>query len=102
MGGGFIVPFMFVYEPSLLMIGDWQDIASSLVTATIGTILLAASLQGYLIRSATLWQRGVLFVAAICLIKPGWKTDLLGLVLWAAIFAVQYLANKKESKHATA
>jgi TRAP transporter 4TM/12TM fusion protein len=99
---GFIVPFMFVYEPSLLMIGDWQDIASSLVTATIGTILLAASLQGYLIRSATLWQRGVLFVAAICLIKPGWKTDLLGLVLWAAIFAVQYLANKKESKHATA
>jgi TRAP-type uncharacterized transport system fused permease subunit len=99
---GFIVPFMFVYEPSLLMIGDWQDIASSFITATLGTILLAASLQGYLIRSATLWQRGVLFVAAICLIKPGWKTDLAGLILWAVIFTIQYLENKREVKHATA
>ena len=93
---GFIVPFMFVYEPSLLLIGDWQDIASSFVSATIGTIILAASLQGYLIRSATMWQRAVLFVAAICLIKPGWKTDLVGLALWTVVFAVQYLANRRE------
>lgn len=93
---GFIVPFMFVYEPSLLMIGDWQNIVSSFITATIGTILLAASLQGYLIRSATMWQRLILFVAALCLIKPGWKTDLVGLVLLAVVFAVQYLAKKRD------
>ena len=93
---GFIVPFMFVYEPSLLMIGDWQDIASSFITATIGTILLAASLQGYLIRSATMWQRVVLFAAALCLIKPGWITDLIGLALLAVVFARQYLVKPKE------
>src|SRR5574340_892448 len=34
---GFIVPFMFVYEPSILMIGDWMDIASAFITATTGT-----------------------------------------------------------------
>jgi TRAP transporter 4TM/12TM fusion protein len=93
---GFIVPFMFVYEPSMLMIGDWRDIASSFVTATIGTILLAASLQGYLIRSATMWQRVVLFAAAILLIKPGWITDLIGLALLAVVFAIQYLAKPNE------
>jgi TRAP-type uncharacterized transport system fused permease subunit len=92
---GFIVPFMFVYEPSMLMIGDWQNIASSFITATIGTILLAASLQGYLIRSATMWQRVILFVAALCLIKPGWKSDLVGLALWGVVFAVQYLEKKR-------
>ncbi|MCX5822295.1 MAG: TRAP transporter permease [Deltaproteobacteria bacterium] len=98
---GFIVPFMFVYEPSMLMIGDWQDVASSFITATIGTILLAASLQGYLIRSATMWQRAVLFVAALCLIKPGWISDLVGVALLAAVFAVQYLAKMREIKHET-
>ena len=94
---GFIVPFMFVYEPALLMIGDWQSIASSFITATLGTILLAASLQGYLIRSATMWQRVILFVAALCLIKPGWITDLIGLVLLAVVFAWQFLVKTKES-----
>jgi UPF0716 family protein affecting phage T7 exclusion len=43
-----------------------------------------------------MWQRAVLFVAAICLIKPGWKSDLVGLALWAVVFAVQYLARPKE------
>jgi TRAP transporter 4TM/12TM fusion protein len=93
---GFIVPFMFVYEPSLLCIGDWQDIVPSFITATIGTIILAASLQGYLIRSATMWQRAILFVAALCLIKPGWKSDLVGLALLAMVLAIQYLAKKRE------
>jgi TRAP transporter 4TM/12TM fusion protein len=93
---GFIVPFMFVYEPSLLLIGDWQDIVSSFITATLGTILLAASLQGYLIRSAAMWQRVVLFAAALLLIKPGWITDLIGLVLLAVVLVAQYLLNKKE------
>jgi TRAP transporter 4TM/12TM fusion protein len=99
---GFIVPFMFVYEPSLLMIGDWQTVVLSFITATIGTILLAASLQGYLIRSATMWQRVVLFVAALCLIKPGWISDLIGLALLAMVLASQYLAKTREIKHETA
>ena len=99
---GFIVPFMFVYEPALLMIGDWQIIASSFITATIGTILLAASLQGYLIRSATMWQQVTLFIAALCLIKPGWITDLIGLVLLAVVFAWQFLVKTKESDKETA
>src|SRR5687768_6028626 len=33
---GFIVPFMFVYEPALLMIGEWPTIIQSFVTASIG------------------------------------------------------------------
>jgi TRAP transporter 4TM/12TM fusion protein len=94
---GFIVPFMFVYEPALLMIGDWQTIVLSFITASIGTILLAASLQGYLIRSATMWQRAILFVAALCLIKPGLITDLIGLMLLAVVFVSQFLVKMKVS-----
>ena len=44
---GFIVPFMFVYEPALLMIGDWPTIIWRSVTACCGILLFAAGLHGY-------------------------------------------------------
>ena len=45
---------------------------------------------------AMMWQRVILFIAAICLIKPGWITDLIGLVLLAVVLAWQLLVKKKE------
>jgi len=84
---GFIVPFMFVYEPALLMIGDWWTIAEACITASIGALLLGAGLHGYLLRSALWWERLLLIGAAFCLIKPGWMTDLVGLALLGVVVA---------------
>lgn len=94
---GFIVPFMFIYEPALLMVGDWQTIASSFVTATIGCILLAAGLFGYLLRTTLMWERVLLVAAALLLIKPGWITDLIGFALLAVVLASQILVKGKEA-----
>ncbi|MEN3293110.1 MAG: hypothetical protein V7642_2363 [Burkholderiales bacterium] len=91
---GFIVPFMFAYDPALLMIGDWTSIALAVCTATVGCITLAAGLFGYLARPCSLAQRGVLIVAAILMIKPGWITDLAGLALLATVLAIQLLSEK--------
>jgi TRAP transporter 4TM/12TM fusion protein len=86
---GFIVPFMFVYEPALLAIGEWPDILHAATSATIGCLALAAGLYGYLIRPALMWERGLLVAAAICLIKPGLATDLIGIGLIVAVFVSQ-------------
>ena len=62
---------MFVYEPSLLMIGDWT---TSLHVADVGHArrhLLAAGLFGYLLRDRHAWERAMLIAAALLLIKPG-------------------------------
>ena len=91
----YIVPFMFVYEPALLMIGDPVVIIGALVSASIGVILLAGSLFGYLIGPCKRWQQVLLFVAAMCLIKPGWETDIIGLILLLPVVAVQYFAKAK-------
>jgi len=88
---GFIVPFMFVYEPALLMIGDWGTIIWRFFASCGGILLLAAGLHGYLLRTATLWERTVLIAAALCLVKPGWLTDLLGLGLAIVVVAAQYM-----------
>ena len=92
---GFIVPFMFVFEPSLLMIGDdWFNIFTSFVSATIGVICLAAGLHGYLLRENMIWERVFLVAAAVLLIKPGYITDAIGLALLAAVVINQKLLNR--------
>jgi TRAP transporter 4TM/12TM fusion protein len=93
----YIVPFMFVYEPSLLMIGHWATIATSLVSAIIGVICLAAGLMGYLRRPCLWWERGLLVVAAFLLIKPGYVTDAAGL----AVLAMLLLAHRSRARRAT-
>jgi TRAP transporter 4TM/12TM fusion protein len=90
----YIVPFMFVYEPALLTIGAWTTTLHALVSASLGVILLAAGLFGYLLRPAPMWQRALLVVAAFCLIKPGWLTDLVGLALAAVVVAAQVLSTR--------
>jgi TRAP transporter 4TM/12TM fusion protein len=93
---GFIVPFMFIFEPSLLMIGAWHEILHSFVTATIGTICLAAGLFGYLFRTARVWERVLLVAAAILLIKPGLITDLIGAGLLALVIFNQLVIRRGE------
>ena len=86
----YVVPFMFVYEPSLLMMGDVTTIVTSSVTAIIGVICCAASLMGFLKRECTWWERALLLVAAALLIKPGYITDAIGLALLGFVLVVQY------------
>ena len=77
----YIVPFMFVYEPSLLMIGDWMTIATSILSAVLGVVCLAAGLMGHLRNPCRPWERVLLIVAALLLIKPGYVSDLVGLAV---------------------
>jgi TRAP transporter 4TM/12TM fusion protein len=97
---GFIVPFMFVYEPMLLLIvkdwsADWLFVTWAVISATVGVICLAGGLFGWLLAAASPWQRAALLVAAVCLIKPGLVTDAIGLTLLALVVAVQWPARRR-------
>jgi TRAP transporter 4TM/12TM fusion protein len=91
----YVVPFMFIYEPSLMLIGNWFDSLTSSASAVVGVMCLAAGLQGYLLREARWWERAVLVVAALLLIKPGYISDAIGLVLLAAVLFSQKLVPAK-------
>jgi TRAP transporter 4TM/12TM fusion protein len=88
---GFVVPFMFVYQPALLMIGTWPDIIEATATAALGCLFLGAGLHGYLVRASRRWESALLVVGALLLVNPSWETDLIGLALVAAIYALQKL-----------
>jgi len=103
----YIVPFMFVYEPMLLLVvkdwaSDWPFVALSVLTASVGVICLSASLFGWLFGFALAWHRIVLFIAAISLIKPGLATDTAGLALLALVAAAQLTTRRRASGPAPA
>jgi TRAP-type uncharacterized transport system fused permease subunit len=98
---GFIIPFMFVYQPALLMIGDWQSIIIAFTTSSIGIAFIAGSLHGYFLTATTVWHRVALFAAGFCLIFPGLWFDIAGFGLGAIVISHQAWTRSNERKPAT-
>lgn len=92
----FIVPFMFFYNAALLMEGEWFVILRAFITACAGVFLLAASIQGWFLGSkSNLLVRGILLLAALCMIEGGLTTDIVGVCLAAAAFLLNKVMGGK-------
>jgi TRAP transporter 4TM/12TM fusion protein len=92
----FIVPFMFVYSPELLMIGSWPEILFAFARAGLGVFCLAAGLQGWLRRRATALERALLITAGILLVVPNLMADAGGLLLLALVWGLQSVRRASE------
>lgn len=75
----FIIPFMFLFAPELLMIGEAKDIALAIVTSIIGVVSFAAGLKGWFLVKLPVLLRILYIGAGFCMIKPGLMTDLVGI-----------------------
>jgi TRAP transporter 4TM/12TM fusion protein len=92
---GFIIPFMFVYAPELLLIGSVGKIIMAFATATLGVVCLAAGVQACLL-VLTKWYETILLLAvAFLMIKPGLITDSIGFGLFALVFGLQWVRRKR-------
>lgn len=76
---GFLLPYIFVYNNSLLLMGSAVSVSFAVVTSVIGVICLGSGIIGYLIKKTRIYERVFLFSAAFLLIKPGLMTDVIGL-----------------------
>ena len=101
---GFTLPYMFVFEPELLMMSadggspGWGTILRALLLAAAGLVPFAAAISGYLFAPLPPWLRGVALVAALLLLIPGPAVslggfdlpvfDLAGLAALAAVVAL--------------
>ncbi len=92
---GFLVPFLFVYGPALLLQGSPPEILWVSLTALLGVICLSAALQGWLLGPAMWYERVILLAAAVTLIKPGLATDGFGFGGFALIAFLQWLRHRR-------
>jgi TRAP-type uncharacterized transport system fused permease subunit len=66
----YIVPFLFVFFPGLLLRGPLLEIIITILTALFGCFLLAAALTGYLYKTLSPIKRGLFLIAGIGLLVP--------------------------------
>jgi len=85
---GFIVPFLFLYSPSILLQGSWAMIALNSLTALMGVAALAGALVGWLFRDLGWRLRLVLAGSALALIAPSPWAALAGVAPLAALAAL--------------
>jgi len=97
---GFIIPYMFVFGPQILLKGGVLEVLASLATGLFGVMALASAVQGCFLANIGPAKRTALLIGSLLLIKPGWITDLCGLAIVAAEWVVQIAVARNE--HAAA
>ncbi len=86
---GYIVPFMFVYSPVLLVQGTAAQILLAATTAFLGVLLLASGIQGWFFGRTPLWMRIAILIAALSLVRPGLATDAVGFATFGIMALIQ-------------
>ncbi len=96
----YVVPFLFVFSPALLLKGNVGDVVLASVTALIGALLLGMTLTGYFVRDLGSVKRVLLGAASLALLIPAagegfiftWITDVAGITLALAVLASEWAA----------
>lgn len=92
----FIVPFMFFYNGALLMDGSTLEVGRAGVTAVIGVYLLSSGVQGWFVGKRAAWFIRVgLIAASLFMIEGGWITDVIGIGVAVALFAIQKIFSPR-------
>lgn len=95
---GFVVPFVFAYSPSLLLI-DTTVSQVILITGSsiLGVFALAAAVLGYLNHKTSFIERIILLASSLGLLIPGWQSDIIGLILLGLVLFMQFKNSKKSN-----
>ena len=108
---GFIVPFLFVYNPAMLMIDTtnvavnarefafpaWTTIVSITVTSVIGILALGSAVEGYFKTYLNWFWRIFLGVGALCMIIPETITDIVGIIMVIIAITVNIITAKRKA-----
>jgi TRAP-type uncharacterized transport system fused permease subunit len=97
--GLYVLPFMFVYRPALLLMDTWGGIVLATAICTLGAIAFAAGLNGYFLTKAKIWERLSFGGGGILVVFTGWMT-IVGLIMIAVPVATQIVSRIALNKSA--
>lgn len=96
--GAFIIPYMFIFNPQILMINTtFVEVIPILITSLIGMFGVSAGLDGYVFRKCNFIERILFIVAGLLSIYPEIYTDIVGIGLIAALVILQIITRKKKA-----
>lgn len=95
---GFIVPYVFVLQPALLLQGTWDVLVVSLITLIVGLIALAAGIAGHFLVQANVLERALLIVGGLLLVYPDIVVSVIGGAVIGIVLVLQ-MTRRARKKH---
>lgn len=93
----FIIPYMIVFSPALLMIDvTMGEVVWVVFSAVMGMIAIGAGVIGYWYRKVNVIERLVLIAAGLAMIYPESLSDTIGLIVFAVMFVIQWMTRNKD------
>lgn len=93
----FIIPYMIVFSPALLMIDvTMGEVVWVVFSAVMGMIAIGAGVIGYWYRKVNVIERLVLIAAGLAMIYPESLSDTIGLIVFVVMFVIQWMTKNKD------
>lgn len=96
--GKALVPFVFVFAPSLLLVTQgfsWQEFIVAFTGCALGITFLAAALSKHFLNTMRTWERIVCGVAAILMVAPGITSTAIGIAMVVPVIVSQFAARRR-------
>lgn len=96
---GYVIPFIFVYNPDLLLRDvDFVTGVQVVGSAVLAILLLATALEGHFMVDMSWYLRPVIAVGAVMMLSADLTYDLIGIGLVAAVLAIQLIRAKSQDR----
>lgn len=94
---GFLVPFVFIYNPAVLLEGTVMEIVIGGAQLLTGTFFLAITVAGYFKTFLKPWQRVLTFIVAMGFISPDVVSTVIALVGGIVVLFINSREGRKEA-----
>jgi TRAP transporter 4TM/12TM fusion protein len=94
----FVIPFIFVFSPELLLIGKPLDIIISIISTSIGIFAFSVITEGWIFGKVPMMLRVLLVGSVVCCLVPGLVTDIIGVAILAIVILHNYVTCRLSRK----
>ena len=91
----YLVPWAFVFNPGILMIGSPLEVIRTFFFVTLGAVTMGVAFEGYFLNRYRLWERFLMGISGICIFVPHWVIRAPGLVVLLLLLVSQILQRKR-------
>ncbi len=93
----YILPFVFVFNPAIVFVGDWYHIVAAVAGAFVGIYALTVTTEGWMLKRVGWTMRIAMGTVALMMFHPSLLTDLAGWIIFSVILFLHWRQTRRES-----
>lgn len=92
----FVVPYTFIYDTSLLLMGNVGAVTLAVITAVLGVWAIGTGVAGFIYVNMKIPFRIFAVLAGVLLVIPSLTVSIVGLIIFVAVYGLNFISGKKE------